>query len=185
MNNTELKSRIESLLFVSGKPISFRKLASILNIEAWQIRDLLAEINNDYEESRRGLRVVLRSDSAQLVSAPQNAGFVQKLITDELQEDLSRAALETLAIIAYRGPITRAEIEMIRGVNCIYILRNLSIRGLVDKRESKKDARAFVYEASFDFLKHLGVRSVKELPDYEKLKESISLERKPSSENGR
>lgn len=183
MDENKFKSRLESLLFVSGKPVKFIKLAGILKIEKKsKVVDLLNIINDEYKESSRGLRIVLKSDSAQLVSAPENAGYVQKLVTSELQAELSKAALETLSIITYRGPIARSEMEMIRGVNCIYILRSLLIRGLITKKSSSQDARLSVYEVSMDFLKHLGVSNVKELPDYEDLHQKIKLQEQDSEE---
>lgn len=183
MDENKFKSRLESLLFVSGKPVKFNKLAGILKIEKKsKVVDLLNIINDEYKESSRGLRVVFKSDSAQLVSAPENAGYVQKLVTSELQAELSKAALETLSIITYRGPIARSEMEMIRGVNCIYILRSLLIRGLITKKSSSRDARLSVYEVSMDFLKHLGVSNVKELPDYEDLHRKIELQEQDTEE---
>ncbi len=177
MDKNNLKSRLESLLFVSGKPIGYKKLAGILKIEKTQeVADLLNELNAEYQSNQRGFRIVFKSDSAQLASAPENADSVQKLVTSELQDDLSKAALETLAIIAYRGPISRSEIEMIRGVNCIYILRSLLIRGLITKKSSQEDLRLSVYEASMDLLKHLGLSSVKDMPNYDQLREQIKFE---------
>lgn len=177
MDKNNLKSRLESLLFVSGKPVGYKKLAGILKIEKTQeVADLLNELNAEYQSNQRGFRIVFKSDSAQLASAPENADSVQKLVTSELQDELSKAALETLAIIAYRGPISRSEIEMIRGVNCIYILRSLLIRGLITKKSSQEDLRLSVYEASMDLLKHLGLSSVKDMPNYEQLSEQIKFE---------
>ena len=175
MPDNKLKSQIESLLFISGKPVKYKKLATILESKVKEIKEVIKELDNEYKEGGRGIGLVIKRDGVQLVSAPENAGFVQKLVTQELQGELSKAALETLTIILYRGPITRAEMEMIRGVNCIYILRNLLLRGLVNKKESKQDARVSEYEVSFDFLKHLGVSKVKDLPNYENLKEKIEV----------
>ena len=184
MDNTELKSKIESLLFVAGKPLRYQKIKGVIDIKIAQLKDLLEEMNSEYEEGGRGVRVLIKSDSAQLVSAPANAGFVQRLIMQELQGDISKAATETLSIIAYRGPITRAEIEMIRGVNCIYILRNLLLRGLISKRDSKEDARVSIYEVSFDLLKNLGVASVKDLPNYEQLHEKMEIRGEEENDEG-
>ncbi|MFH2104774.1 MAG: SMC-Scp complex subunit ScpB, partial [Parcubacteria group bacterium] len=170
MSNKKLKSQIESLLFISGKPVKYKKLADVLSAKTKEIKEAVDEIDSEYKEAERGFGIAIKRDSAQLVSAPENAGFVQKLVTRELQGELSKAALETLTIILYRGPITRAEMEMIRGVNCIYILRNLLLRGLINKKDSEKDARVSEYEVSFDFLKHLGVSKVQDLPNYEDLK---------------
>lgn len=162
-----LKSIIESIIFVAGKSISVRKLAKIANIKESQVKSALDKLGQDYES--RGIKILTRDNAVQLVSSPENSQYVKKLLTQELQENLGRAALETLAIIAYRGPITRSQIEQIRGVNSVYILRNLLIRGLIDRERSKKDARFFKYQVSFDFLRHLGVKDIKELPEYEEL----------------
>jgi len=184
--NKKIKSRIESLLFVSGKPIPFRKLLLLLKMkDKKELRSVLEEINSDYEKREGGLRLMLKSDSAQLVTSPDNAGFVQKLVTDELQEELSKAALETLSIIAYRGPISRPDIEMIRGVNCIYILRSLMMRGLINKTKSKKDSRMHVYEVSFELMKHLGVSNVNELPKYEEMHKKIKFEQDKNDKSGK
>ncbi|MBU1178233.1 SMC-Scp complex subunit ScpB [Patescibacteria group bacterium] len=175
MSDKKLKSQIESLLFISGKPVKYQKLAKVLEAKTKEVKEAINELNEEYREQERGLSMAIKRDSAQLVSAPANAGFVQKLVIQELQGDLSKAALETLTIILYRSPITRAEVEMIRGVNCIYILRNLLLRGLITKKDSQEDARVSVYEASFDFLKHLGVSKVEELPNYRELREKIEI----------
>jgi len=183
MSDKKLKSQIESLLFISGKPVKYKKLADVLESKAKEVKEAVNEINDEYKETGRGFGIAIKRDSAQLVSASENAGFVQKLVTRELQGELSKAALETLTIILYRGPITRAEAEMIRGVNCIYILRNLLLRGLINKKDSKKDARVSECEVSFDFLKHLGVSKVQDLPNYEDLKEKIEVVGKETSDD--
>lgn len=170
MEKKNLKSILESLLFVAGKPISMKKLAHISGAEQNLIYELIKELDRDYSNSR-GLQIIFKGDKVQMVSAADNARYVNKLLTEEVQGDLSKATLETLAIIAYRGPLSRLAIEEIRGVNSIYILRNLLMRGLIDKKRSKKDARTMVYEVSFDFLRHLGLKSIKDLPDYQRLKQ--------------
>jgi segregation and condensation protein B len=168
------KSILESLIFIFGKPIKFKKLAQISGIKEQEVKELLDALNKEYAKQDRGIQFLFKNDLVQMVSNPKYGEFVKKLVTEELQEDLSQAALETLSIAAYRGPITRAEIEEIRGVNCIYILRSLLIRGLVEKTKSSEDARKTVYEVSFDFLRHLGVGSIKNLPNYNDLRQKIS-----------
>jgi len=101
---------------------------------------------------------------------------VHKLVKNDLEEDLSRATLEVLAVVAYRGPISRAQIEEVRGVNCSFTLRNLLMRGLVERVENPNDSRSYLYKISFDFLKHLGLGNVKELPNYEELEKSGTIE---------
>lgn len=164
------KSIIESILFSVGEPISIEKLAKTLEKNKDSVKNIIEELEKDYEKEDRGLRIIKKGEEIQLVSASQNNHYIEKLIKDELQEDLTPASLEALAIIAYRGPITRAEIEEIRGVNSSFILRNLLIRGLVERKGHPQDARAYIYEISFDFLRKLGLNSAEELPEYKKLK---------------
>jgi segregation and condensation protein B len=165
-----MKSILESMLFSIGEPISIEKLAKTLLKNQGLIKKAIDELVEDYEKENRGLRIIKKGEKIQLVSSPKNSQYIEKLIKDELQEDLTPASLEALAVIAYRGPITRAEIEEIRGVNCSYILRNLLIRGLIERKGLLEDARAYIYEISFDFLKKLGLSSIEELPEYKKLK---------------
>jgi len=164
-----LKSILESMLFAVGEPITVNKLSDTLNKDKKSIETTLKELAKEYELNKRGLRIIRNKDEVQLVSAPENSCYIEKIIKDDLQEDLTPASVETLAIIAYRGPVTRAEIEEIRGVNSSFILRNLLIRGLVFRKDHPKDNRTYVYEISFDFLRKLGISSVEELPDYENL----------------
>jgi segregation and condensation protein B len=92
-----------------------------------------------------------------------------KFMNKEIGEALSPAVSEVLAVVAYRGPLTRAQIEYIRGVNCCFTLRNLAMRGLVERKENPDDSRSYLYEISFDFLNSLGIKKVQELPEYEEL----------------
>ncbi len=165
-----MKSILESILFSIGEPISIEKLVKTLEKNKDAVKKIINDLENDYQKENRGLRIIKKGEKIQLVSSPKNSQYIERLIKDELQEDLTPASLEALAIVAYRGPITRAEIEEIRGVNCSYILRNLLIRGLIERKGLPEDARAYIYEISFDFLKKLGLSSIEELPEYKKLK---------------
>jgi len=108
-----------------------------------------------------------KGEEIQLATNPENVGFVEQLVKNELADSLSTAALEVVSIIAYRGPITKTEIEMIRGVNCSYTLRNLGLRGLIERSDNPRDNRGYVYSISFDFLKKLGIEGVEKLPEYD------------------
>jgi len=165
-----MKSILESILFSIGEPISIEKLVKTLEKNKDAVKKIINDLENDYQKENRGLRIIKKGEKIQLVSSPKNSQYIERLIKNELQEDLTPASLEALAIVAYRGPITRAEIEEIRGVNCSYILRNLLIRGLIERKGLPEDARAYIYEISFDFLKKLGLSSIEELPEYKKLK---------------
>lgn len=164
-----LKSIIESILFSVGEPISVDKLAKTLGKNKNLIKKIIEDLESDYKKKNRGLRIIKKGEKIQLVSSSENSLYIEKLIKNELQEGLTPASLEALAVIAYKGPITRAEIEEIRGVNCSFILRNLLIRGLIERKGHPQDARAYIYEISFDFLKKLGLSSIEELPEYKKL----------------
>ncbi|OHA00107.1 MAG: SMC-Scp complex subunit ScpB [Candidatus Sungbacteria bacterium RIFCSPLOWO2_12_FULL_41_11] len=162
-----LKSKIESILFVTGGPVSLAKLAKVLEEPEEKIADALSGLSADYEN--RGLNILRKEDEFQFGTNPANAELIEKLVKSEFTEDLTKAALETLTIIAYKGPLTRSEIEFIRGVNTSFTVRNLLLRGLIERIENPKDARSYIYKISFDFLKYLGVTSVDELPGYREL----------------
>lgn len=175
MDIQRLKSILESLLFTSGEPIRIAKLVKICQVDKKEIEEALTRIDRDGKERQWGFGIIRKDDAAQLGTAPENAAFVSQLVTGEMNDDLSRSALETLSIIAYRGPITRSQIEVIRGVNCSYTLRGLLVRGLVERKETA-DVRGFLYEISFDFLKNLGIQKVNELPDWENLSKNAKIE---------
>lgn len=164
-------SRIESLLFASGHPITFKKLAEILKTAEEDIKFSLQELASEYEKNNRGLRLVFLENKVQLVAAPDSVDVIKNLVKSDFEEDLSPAALETLAIIAYKGALSRAEIENLRGVNCSFILQSLAIRGLIEKKNNPMDGRSYVYNVTFDFLKHLGLSRLEDLPKYNKLYE--------------
>jgi len=165
---SSLKSKIESLLFISPRPLSFKKIAELVNEDKERIKKKVKELLEEYKESDRGIQIVLHGEKVQAITSPENAKLVQGFIKDEITGELTRPSLETLTIIAYRGPIAKSELEQIRGVNCSLILRNLMIRGLVEAREDRERMETY-YDVTFDFLRFLGVSETKELPDYEKL----------------
>ena len=158
MDTQKIKSILESLLFISGEPIGAQKLAKICGIPKNEVEKALAELEEEYQENR-GLRILSRGGSYQLASNPENSQFVNQLVSGELNADLSKSATETLSIVAYQGPITRVQIEAVRGVNSSYVLRSLLIRGLVERKETS-DIRGYLYEVSFDFLKYIGIQKV-------------------------
>lgn len=165
-----LKSIIETILFVHGEPMEIEKLVKITKAKQEAVLETLEELKKDYDG--RGLTILIKDDQYQLGSNPDNAKYIESLIKNEFSEELSKAAVETIAIIAYKGPLTRAEIEYVRGVNSSFTLRNLLMRGLVERIENPKDARSYLYRVSFDFLKHLGAARLEDLPQYEEFKKS-------------
>jgi segregation and condensation protein B len=120
-----------------------------------------------YTVDERGIVLTIHNDSAEFVSNPHHSELVREYTKEEVSGELTRAGLETLTIIAYRGPLTKPEIEQIRGVNCTIVLRNLALRGLIDTGgETHAEKR---YTLSFDCLRHLGMSSVDQLPEYDAL----------------
>jgi len=172
----KIKSQIESILLVTAKPISVKKIAEVLNIKPKEVLSELSELSREYNESERGIRLLANNDKVQMVSSPANTDLVKSYLKDEITGELTDPSLETLTIIAYRQPISKAEMEQIRGVNCSLILRNLMIRGLVEA-EYDKERGATLYSVTLDFLKFLGINSAGELPDFERLNSDINLQK--------
>lgn len=169
-----LKSKIESLLFISAKAMSIKSLADMIGAETKDVEQAGEELSSELKAQHRGILIIRNKDSFQMVSSPENADLVQSFIKDETTGELSRPSLETLTIIAYRGPISKMDIDRIRGVNCSLILRNLLLRGLIESKDEKNKAETF-YTVSFDFIRFLGLSDVKELPNYEKLSENETI----------
>ena len=182
-----LKSKIETLLFVSGKPLSINKIGELTGGESVDIKKALNNLMEEYKSRAGGIIIAKNLGKYQMFTSPENAKVVQDFSKGEVTGDLTDPALETLTIIAYRGPISRPELEEIRGVNCGLIIKNLTIRGLIEfqkgkiAKESYEGEKEFLneenyYSITFDFLKFLGMDSVGNLPDYEKLsQENIIL----------
>ena len=170
------KSLLESLLFISGKPMSEKKLAEILNIDKSEIRVLANELTEEYNKSEKGIHVIKAGMSYQMVTSPDNSKIIKEFIKSEQTGELTGPSLETLTIIAYRSPVTKAELEQIRGVNCGLIIRNLLIKGLIEAHEDQ-EKMVTVYNITFDFLRFLGLNRAEELPDFEKLNSNENLER--------
>ncbi len=172
---SSLKSKIESLLFISAKPMSAKQLSDIFKKPEEDVKKAGDALVSIYREDQRGIQIIKSASKYQMVSSPENASFVQEFIKDETTGDLSRPSLETLTIIAYRGPIAKLDLDRIRGVNCSLILRNLLLRGLVLVNEDKESGET-IYNVSFDFLRFLGINDVGELPDYGRLNKDETID---------
>lgn len=169
-----LKSVIETILFVHGEPLPLEKIAKIAGVKKEEAGAALKELKNDLKD--RGIVMVEKDGAYQLGSHPENSKYIEDMVKSEFAEELTKAAVEVLAIVAYKGPLTRAEIEYIRGVNSSLTLRNLLMRGLVERIDNPKDARSFLYRISFDALKHLGLTKIEDLPQYEEFnKENVEI----------
>ncbi|MFA6391759.1 MAG: SMC-Scp complex subunit ScpB [Patescibacteria group bacterium] len=170
-----LSSEIESLLFIANKPLTANKLAEIVKKEKKEVEDALQELMEKYNGEKLGIALMRDGSKFELVSSPDNANVVREYLKDEQTGELTKPSLETLTIIAYRAPVTKGELEMIRGVNCSLILRNLLIKGLIEGEENNLNKLTY-YRITFDFMRFLGINDVKELPDYEKLNSDNNLE---------
>jgi segregation and condensation protein B len=170
-----LSSQIEAVLFWKAEPVAIKKLALLLGSDFTAVPASLVELESSLKG--RGLTLVRTDDEVMLGTAKECSSLIEKLTKDELARDLGRAGLETLSIILYEGPVTRAEIDYIRGVNSQFIVRNLLIRGLVERVENPKDARSFLYRSTLELLSHLGVSKIEELPEYSAVRMDIEAYR--------
>lgn len=160
-----LTRQIESLLFVSSKPLSVRLLARLTAAQPEAVRAALDGIRERLAGENHGLVLQSSGGTVQLVTHPDAGALLTRYLQEEEFGELTKPSLETLTIIAYRGPITKADLDTLRGVNCALILRNLSIRGLITA-DGESLERATTYGVSHEFLRHLGVGRVEDLPEY-------------------
>ena len=161
-----LKSLIESLLFVAGRPVSLKELQKITERSPEEITKAIEELKSERKDS--GIVILEQGKKMLMSSHPQNSSMVKDFLNTDLREKLTDAAIETLAIITYKQPVSRAEIEAIRGVNSQYTIRLLMMRGLIEKA-AHKDHRSNFYQTTHEFLQHLGLSSIKDLPDFTEL----------------
>jgi len=163
------KSIIEALLLASEKPLVLEKIREVLdNLPAEEALRLIEELKVEYEQANRGIRIIEIAGGIQMITAPNFAPFLKKLFKDRNRERLSKPALETLAIIAYKQPLTRSEIELLRNVNVDGIMKNLLDKNLVRICGRKKTpGNPYVYGTTRQFLEHFGLKSLQDLPRIE------------------
>ncbi|HEY4506511.1 MAG TPA: SMC-Scp complex subunit ScpB [Candidatus Paceibacterota bacterium] len=166
-----LEQKIEAILFYKGEPMAETELVHIFRESSEAISEALGKLESSLTE--RGVRLVRNGKEVELRTASEASGMLEELRKEELSKDLGKAAVETLAIVLYRGPISRSEIDYIRGVNSSFILRSLMIRGLVEREANEKDQRSFLYRPTIELLSHLGVSKVEDLPDYQSVGEGV------------
>lgn len=159
-----LDQQIEGVLFYKAQPVKKATLAAFFEVSQDEVEHAATVLA---ERLKNGAtRLTVTDTELQLVSAPELSETIEKLRKDELKKDIGKAGAETLAIILYRGPISRAEIDKIRGVNSTFIIRNLLIRGLVERQDNPKDSRSFNYAVTPALLNHLGIARREELSEF-------------------
>lgn len=169
---------IESLLFWKGEPMKVARIAEALALGESEViaalegleKKLARRGDNGGNEGARGVVLVRKDDEVMLGTHPDAAGLLESLSKEELSKDLSKAALETLTVVLYKGPLAKSEIDYIRGVNSGFILRNLLVRGLIERISNPERASGYLYRASFDLLEHLGLSKIEDLPEYNALR---------------
>jgi len=176
MEILELKNKIESLLFISHKPITVSEASRVIGVEKKEIQEAIKLLVEEYGEKNSGIQIIQIEDKFQMASSGSSSEVVSKFLKSEITGELTRPSLETLTIIAYRGPISKTELELLRGVNCSLILRNLLMRGLIEGQDDKQ-LGVTRYIVTLDFLKHLGMSQISELPDYERLNKNNNLDK--------
>jgi segregation and condensation protein B len=166
-----LNTLIEAFLFWKNEPVSLKKLANVFGVSEEEIKKELVALKENISE--RGIILMEKDDEVALAVSPEANELIEKLTKEELSKELSKAALETLSIVLYKGPVRRSEIDYIRGVNSQFILRHLEIRGLVEKIQSEQDARAYLYRPTFNLLSHIGLQKIEDLPEFEALRQAV------------
>ena len=165
MAEGSLKGRIEAILFVAGEAVSIRDMAKALQIDEKELKAALKEIGSEYDYEQRGFMLKRFGDKVQLATRPLYSEDVLRLLQPVQQQSLSQAAMETLAVVAYKQPVTRAEVEQIRGVKCDYSLQSLMMKGLIQEA-GRKDTigRPILYATTDTFLSHFGIQGLEDLP---------------------
>lgn len=166
-----LEQAIESILFTYGEPLAAKKIANLTQSGANDVIKALAGLEQNLK--LRGLRLINHKDEWQLVTPPENGPYIEQLVKSDIQEELTPASLEVLAITAYHGPVTKAQIESLRGVNSTYALRNLMLRGLIEKNQAGGVKKIHQYEISLTALRKLGLTKKEDLPQYSQIKAEV------------
>ncbi|MDQ3089541.1 MAG: SMC-Scp complex subunit ScpB [bacterium] len=165
MNKGELKNKIEAILLFKNEPLSYKDISKILDADIEEVKSVLLEMLEGYRDS--GLTLVMSDSEVSFGTNPKYSALIESVQKEELSRDLGRAGLETLSIILYKGPISRRELDYIRGVNSGFIIRNLLIRGLIERSENATGERSYTYKTTLELLRHLGISKKEDLPNFD------------------
>ena len=166
---SSLDSQIEALLFALGRPVSRSELIKMVDARPEQIEEAIIKL----KERSQGVTLVDDGGEVELRIGANNSALIEKIRKEEYSRDIGKAGLEALSSVLYRGPLTRSEIDFIRGVNSSQTLRTLTLRGLVRKIPNPKDERSFLYEPTTELLAQLGVSRMQDLPDYAQVRQKL------------
>jgi len=169
----DLEKQIEAILFYTAEPTKLSFLAKTLEVKVGEVEEALKNLSESLKD--RGIRVLVHNEEASLVTAPELGDLIERIIKEEREKDLGRTGIETLTIIAYKGPVTKKEIEYIRGVNSQYAIRSLLLRGLIERGTSKEDERMVVYSITSDTIRFLGLNSISDLPEFEESRKQLEV----------
>lgn len=175
----ELDTKLEGILFYKAESMHKTDVSEILGCTHVELTTAIETLRQRLTGS---IRILETETHIGLVTAPELSEFLETVRRDELKRDIGKAGAETLSIVLYRGPITRSEIDFVRGVNSSFILRNLMVRGLVMREPNPKDQRALQYSASPELLMHLGVTRREDLPDYQTIQNELDRIEKETRE---
>jgi len=166
MESHDIERAIEAILFVSGEPVKQTRIAAVLGVDEFHVDAAANRLRDGYSFERRGIRLVKLEDTLQLCSSPEYADFIRRTLESRKPPQLSQPALEVLSIIAYFGPVTKAYVEQIRGVDSSYTVGLLQERGLIESC-GRLDApgRPMLYRTNHNFLRTFGMQSLKDLPE--------------------
>jgi len=174
VDKREIKSIIESLLFVWGDPLSLKDIANVLNIEEKELKTIINEMIDEFDYERRGVKISKIDNGYQLGTRNEHFKWIKKLCVPKENKSLSNAAIETLSIIAYSQPITKTEIESIRGVRCDKAVETLVNKKLIEERgRLDRTGRPIIYGTTSRFLQYFGLKDLKELPPLNNIEEDI------------
>lgn len=176
-----LSKNIEAILFYKAEPLSLKKLCNILELKEQEVKQGIQELEKDLKN--RGIALVEHENEYTLTTSSETSSIIEKVRKDELNRDLGKAGIETLSIIIYQGPVSRADIDYIRGVNSQFIVRNLLMRGLIEKVENTKDARSYLYKPSLQLISHLGLSKLNDMPEYEDIQNKIDAMKNENTDN--
>jgi segregation and condensation protein B len=176
-----LDSKIEGLLFYKGEDMTIKKIADVLGVSIDEVTESIKVLSNKLAD--RGIVLVQKDDSVVLGINGELSPVIESIRKDEISKELSKSALETLSIVLYKNNISRTEIDYIRGVNSSFILRNLVVRGLVEKVLDANDTRRTLYRPTINLLSYMGVTSIDQIPNYQDITSRINQALNQNKEN--